>query len=510
MQKKFLMIAAVVVLLCLGGLASAAIATWTGDYSTSFMAPLNWDDQTAPTTGDVLTVALGDYYQPVFDGVGTTSFDSIFVSTNGHMTVNSGQITLTGIGADGGSLAVWNKNLATDGLTINSGGTLRTNGQTYIGRGDNGDNFGRATVQAGGYFTCSSLTIGYQASTNVTTSVLYVYGSVNMGNLLRMAPSSSKACNGKIDIRNAGKIWVTATGVTQATLQGLIDTGRIVSAPGYAPIAAAMPTDANFVQVTAEQVAYATSPTPFTSGAHVAGPGTTTLSWINPLPSGTGATVTSNVYFGTVNPPVTQVATGTPATSVSVAIVPQTTYYWRVDSIDSLTGLHTNLNIWTFDTIITPTVTVGTRNNRQAAFRTGTNPADTNSVATLEATATDDGYPSPMTYTWAVATVLDEPNVTFTPNNSVLNPTATFKTPHDYSLTLTVYDGAVNSVKTLIVRVFPMPDATGSVYCDAKVFVDNGSSTWLAGDVNQDCKVNYKDLATLAFQWLLCNSPDCM
>jgi hypothetical protein len=509
MQKKFLMTAAAIVLLCLGGLASAATLSWTGDFSASFMAPLNWDNQTVPTTGDIIRIEPGSYYQPVFDGVGTTTIDSIFVDSAGQVTINSGQLTLSGTGADSGSLAVWNRSLVTDGLTINSGATLKTNANTYIGR-DTG--FGRATVQAGGYFNCNTLTIGYQSTPSQTQSILYVYGSVNMGSLLRISPTSAKTCYGKLDIRGAGKVWVTATGVTQATMQGYIDAGYIVSAPGYAPFAAAMPTDANYLQVTAAQVAYATAPTPIVSGAQIAGPGTTTLSWVNPLPSGSGATVTSNVYFGTVNPPVTLIAAGTAATSVSVAIVPEVlNYYWRVDSIDSITGLTPGPVVWTFGTKITPTLTVGTRNSRQAAFRTSTDPADQNSVAVLVATATDDGYPSPMTYTWAVGTVTDEPNVTFTPSNTVLNPSVRFNVVKTFTLTLTASDGAnTTAAKTLTVNVYNMPTATNGLYCLAKVWIDNGSSTWLAGDVNQDCVVNYKDLATLAFQWLLCNSPDCM
>jgi hypothetical protein len=78
-------------------------------------------------------------------------------------------------------------------------------------------------------------------------------------------------------------------------------------------------------------------------------------------------------------------------------------------------------------------------------------------------------------------------------------------------LTFVAFDGAQTSAsRTLTVRVFVNPAASSTVYCDAKRWVDDTSVSYLTGDITQDCKVDYKDLATLILQWLVCNSPDCM
>jgi len=121
-------------------------------------------------------------------------------------------------------------------------------------------------------------------------------------------------------------------------------------------------------------------------------------------------------------------------------------------------------------------------------------------VAVLVASASDDGYPSPLIYSWSAGD--NDPNVTFSDRNA-LNPTATFNTPtKDYPLTLTVYDGSQTASATVTVRVFARTD-----YCNAAKFPTSFAA--LTGDMNTDCVVDGKDLATLATQWLECNSLDC-
>jgi len=313
----------------------------------------------------------------------------------------------------------------------------------------------------------------------------------------------------------------------------LIGAGRIVSGPGYIPVV----TDSNNTTLQAgkrkivvgiQQVYYATRPSPISTGAHVTASASQVLSWTNPLPVIPGNTVTSNVYFNVgTGTPTTQIASGITATSVTVSTLPETVYSWRVDSIDN--GVTTvGPVVWTFDTKITPTVAVGTANSRQVAFQRVS--PDPNSDATLIAVGTDDGYPLALTYTWEVAAMTD-PNstVTFVPSRFVQNPsvvlskvtvpgtssmtlpgatTATNWTDGNYHIRCEVFDGA-NAVgwTVLTLKAYANPGTGSTIYCDARKWV---GFTALAGDINTDCKVDYRDLATLALQWLVCNSPDCM
>ena len=541
MQKKFLMTAITIVLLCLGGMASAGTASWTGDYSTDFMTQYNWAPENIPGTSDILNIGPGSYYQPVFNaGAGVTN-TAVYagVDSGGYLTVSSGTLRLTG-NSDSESLFLRNGSLATDGALIN-GGTVRCGKGLYLGKGTS--DLGRLTITSGTIAVSGVTTVGYEVnSSTVMGGLLNIWGgSVNMGTLVRMDPiiglsGAGKECSGRIDIRTPGvAVLQVTTTLTFAGVQQLIGNGRIVSAPGYAPTAVLM-ADANFVQITAQQVYYATNPSPAAIGGHHTFSAAQTLSWVKPLPRIPGDTVTSDVYFGLTNPPTTLVAGNTTASSITVTTLPENTYYWKVDSRDPDGGSpivtptpYTGPgDTWTFDTRIAPTVTVGTANSRQAAYQRA-NPLDPNSDATLAATATDDGYPNPLTYQWTVATMSD-PNtsVTFVPSPNVLNPSvvlskavvpgtstltisgatsATNWTDGNYHLQLTAYDGAnTQGYAVLTVKVFPHPTATNTVYCDAQSFV---GFTAMTGDMNNDCKVDYKDLAILASQWLSCNSLSC-
>jgi hypothetical protein len=88
----------------------------------------------------------------------------------------------------------------------------------------------------------------------------------------------------------------------------------------------------------------ATNPSPATGAINV-NRSSTTLSWT----AGTNA-VTRDVYFGTVNPPVTKViADGTATTYAPGTMTGKKTYYWRVDEKNSA-GTTTGI-VWSFTTI---------------------------------------------------------------------------------------------------------------------------------------------------------------
>jgi hypothetical protein len=503
MQKRFLLTTVTAISLCLCGIASADTPTWTGDFDSSFMAPLNWDLQKAPTTSDTMWVKPGSYFEPVFNGTGTTSVGAVYVTTSGHLTVASGNLRFTTATADSGGIAVYTHSLVNDGITVNSGATLTSTQNVYVGGHGNGT--GCVTVKEGGKMVCSTLTVGYSAS-DVQGLVNVFGGTLDMGTLLRIAPYSAKAATGRIDLRNGttlpGLAFGRGTNIPLSQVQQYITDGYIVSAPGFVPVAALRSPDANYVDITVAQVYYASQPSPVASGGHLTYSAAQTLSWNNPLPRIVGNTVTSNVYFGTTPTPTTLVASGITAQSITVSTSAQTTYYWRVDSIDD--GVTTTGPVvWTFDTVIAPTVTVGDGGNHQAALQTyDVNPSDPNTLSatvTLHATATDDGYPGALTYTWVSNA---DANVTYVTGQNVLNPTVRLNYPKLYTFTFTASDTANTTAKDLSVQVFGRTDT-----CNAAQFA--GNFGFMTADVNHDCKVNITDLSALIAEWLVCNSPDC-
>jgi hypothetical protein len=534
MQKRFLTM--VVLSLCMCGAASAAAPNWTGDFDNNFMAPLNWDDQVAPVDGDSLTIVPGQYYQPVYMNTNTSTTGSAYINSGATLTVNSGVLRLTKALADSGALAVYNRSLTTYGVTINSGGILRCGQNVYVGGHGNGT--GSVLINAGGRLECSATTtVGYNSST--AEGKIVVYGTLDCGVGLRIDPSvaTAKACMGIIDVRSSGMAYVDANFVVPAgsnpidQMNQLISNGRFVSEPGYVPVVS----DANGtlvagkrkIVVTAQQVYYAGGPSPVATGAHETYSSSQTLSWVKPLPRIAGETVTSDVYFGTTNPPTTKIADNTAGSSVTVTTQPQATYYWKVDSRDSNGGspIVTSVpgNPWTFDTMIAPTCTAGTANRRMAAFRNGG--TDPNTTVTMVSTATDDGYPAAVTYTWTVASP-QEPNVIINNANSptpvikmntktppvgsvTQNGTTTTFAANDYGFGLDVFDGSQHGYTYVSVRIYDLA-TNPSAYCDAYKWVHNSDSATLAGDLNNDCKVDGKDFAAFVLNWLACNSADCI
>ncbi len=491
MQKKFLLTAAAVLLMSIAGGVFAASPSWTGDFSTDLMNKYNWSTQAAPIPGDSLTIIAGSYYDPIYAAGVNNDVMVATVEASGMMTISSGRLRLTGTSDT--SLTVRGNR---PGVLV-TGGELFCSKNVYLGR--NNDN-AMITV-TGGKFTVGSagvMTVGYQS----TSAVLNIWGGeVDLGNGLRIAHQGG---SGTIDIRSPGTAKVNVGATTIDLVRGWITSGNIVSQAGYEPNAIEFidTTDANTpsILIRALPVYYAAGPSPAV-GAHRTAQNGQVLSWVNPLPRNPGDTVTSNVYFGTNTNPSTMIASNYSGASIQVNTLPETTYYWRIDSRDSNGGspIVTTGNVWNFDTKITPTVSVG-YSGRQAALRVSDSPSDVNAVAVLVASASDDGYPSPLTYSWSAGD--NDPNVTFSDRNA-LNPTATFNTPtKDYPLTLTVFDGSQAASATVTVRVFASTD-----YCNAAKFPTNFAA--LTGDMNTDCVVDGKDLATLAAQWLECNSLDC-
>lgn len=228
------------------------------------------------------------------------------------------------------------------------------------------------------------------------------------------------------------------------------------------------------------------------------------LCWTNPEPNSPGGVITCDVYFGTNEPNRLApdydleytLAAGTTDTCVSLPItLPQfTRFYWVVDVHDSSQpGVVHKGRVWSFNTFNqAPAVNAGA--DQYIWLGHLGDPAT--ATAVLDAAATDDGLPQPLTYLWEQ---VSGPTVTISPNN-VEDVTVVFAEAGDYTFRLTVHDGVESNSDT--VRVYVGADA-----CAAAKAVTGFARN--AMDFNSDCFVDLVDLASFAAQWLDCRSLDC-
>ena len=237
----------------------------------------------------------------------------------------------------------------------------------------------------------------------------------------------------------------------------------------------------------------------------------TQLCWINPDP-GAGDSITSDVYFGTMEPNdlfpnygLTKIATGTSAICVdipagSLPLAGFTTYHWLVNSWDSNGGgpaVMTEGYFWDFNTNnATPTADAGS--DLYVGFD---NDGDPNSAtATLDASlSTDDGLPSAtLNYLWEQVSG---------PEGVIIYPYDTETTDINlsvigtYEFRLTLDDTDLDDTDTVIVNVYESR-------CEA-LQEDPEGITLDLGDISEDCSVDGVDIRVMLRYWLDCNAADC-
>lgn len=268
---------------------------------------------------------------------------------------------------------------------------------------------------------------------------------------------------------------------------------------------------------------------------------TYSLSWSAPDPYTPGDTLVYDVYFTTNAADLTApsgdpnfpagrlVATGTTSTTVPYAmltpLVPGTDYYWRVDTWGLQGGILTRTvgMVWHFDTDNqAPTLNLGLA---QVSF-----PGRT---ITLNAVATDlDELPAgrTITYTWTYrytaggsgdpnadpnyddVKTLPDPLGTTASVSFVLDPNAAHVgTGRSYSFRCVVTDGDNDTTKDTSVfianetrcqLVKHLSNYYNSFTADGVVYPAVKS----AGDFNDDCITDFKDMAIYANSWLVCQA----
>jgi hypothetical protein len=251
----------------------------------------------------------------------------------------------------------------------------------------------------------------------------------------------------------------------------------------------------------APMVAY--GPTP--KNAQVVSPSTAfTASWHKAAPFNPADSVTQNVWLGlTPTPPDVNVTdpnwaivapgiTGGSADLGSVAF--GSTYYWKVDSIDSGTGLTTPSAVWSFSVNdIPPVVDLGLDLSTYLVGGTRT--------LSMTPTVTDaDTSPSLLTYAWT--------QMNATPGAAIATPgqkdtDITFTATGSFYFLLTVTDE--NNTVSEAIKVVVHDSACAAAKADP---------TWVrqSTDFSNDCAVNFVDFASIAANWAKCNSlaPACL
>ena len=113
----------------------------------------------------------------------------------------------------------------------------------------------------------------------------------------------------------------------------------------------------------------------------------------------------------------------------------------------------------------------------------------------LDGTVTDDGNPNPPAATTAVWTKLSGPDTPIFTDNFAVDTAVSFDTAGIYVLRLCACDGAGSGFSDVVINVF-------ETACDA-AFADPDVEA-LITDFNNDCMVDFLDLAYLAQDWLEC------
>jgi hypothetical protein len=240
----------------------------------------------------------------------------------------------------------------------------------------------------------------------------------------------------------------------------------------------------------APMVAY--GPTPINGGVVSANPNLP-VSWHAAAPFNPSDSVTYNVYFGTDNPPATQVASGISATSTNVGTaVFGRTYYWRVDTLDPMTGNTPVTNpsaVWSFGVNdIAPTINAGPD---LVSYLVG----GTKTESIAPTVVDPDTSLSLLTYQW---TQTAGPAATISAPTSK-NTNLVFNTVGSYFFHVTVSDGTFSGSDDIRVRIFATPCLAAQ---------NTPGFAFQSSDFDKSCRVNFVDFALLASNWQKCNSVD--
>ena len=357
-----------------GNRTTTTFDTGTMSYNTTYYWRIDEKNTSGTTTGTVWSFTTAGPPSPAFVAVGTVATGTTTMTPALPSGIATGDILLLFVETANQAVTISNQNNGTWAQVTNSpqgtgtaGGTVATsltifwsryNGSqgaptTSVTSGDH--QIGqiaafRGTVASGNPWDVTAGNVASTASTSVsipgatttvantlvlaivangtdtTTAQTSGWTNSNLTSLTELMDNSTNTGNGGgFGIATGGK----ATAGTYSTTTATLATSSVQGRMSIALKPATLP-------------GQATNPTPTNGATNVAV--TTDLNWS----AGSGAS-TRDVYFDTVNPPVTKViANGTALTYDTGTMAASTTYYWRVDEKNA-DGNTTGM-VWSFTT----------------------------------------------------------------------------------------------------------------------------------------------------------------
>jgi hypothetical protein len=249
------------------------------------------------------------------------------------------------------------------------------------------------------------------------------------------------------------------------------------------------------------------------NGLATVSPVTSSLKWSNPDPNNPADTISCTVYLepqdGDPNFHTAPIAAGVTTGTVSVSLLPATTYTWRVDATDphgdpnTRGPVTTQGDVWTFTTTNDNPPVVNAGDDKYLWLNMNDGDGDPAKVTfTLAGQLTDDGI-SPVTTLWSLIYSEQDPaTVVAITNPAALTTSVTINGTGLYTFRLDANDAYAHAEDTVTVVVFGSAcEAANGDPTDIPANYPNGT-----GDINGDCKINLDDFAIMAGTWLDCLS----
>jgi hypothetical protein len=347
MRSKLVLTVSFILLAVSAGHTLALDLMWTNEtLSGLWNEPNNWSPAVVPSIAGGDKAKVNDWWGAPWDAhinAGMTAEcewlavgDIGWAGYYGELHMTGGTLNVAAPGS-GDSWTIIGYGPSDTGFFTMDGGTMTTSNRVYIGFQGYGElRMNGGTMNIGGTFG-----IGFGEVFSTGRGHVYLDGgTINVTGGEGLLMSSPAGCQGFLDIAGG---TLNLKGDQTIKLQSYIDAGYITGYNGLGTIQVNYNSEPNTTTASAIYTPQkARYPNPANHAVDVSA--NPMLRWT----SGSGA-VSHNLYFGSTNPPAF-VRNQTANTYDPGRLQFNTTYYWRIDEVNSLGGVATG-NIWSFKTV---------------------------------------------------------------------------------------------------------------------------------------------------------------
>ena len=502
MSRKMACVIHLVWVLCLIGnatVASAVTLKWIGGQEgNAWGIAENWNPAQVPGADDTVVIETQPGLGPIIDEThvgANAAICAVVEGSNNSLDVTGGNFTILvdwNVGKQGSPLVNVSGGTVDIGDDLNigpkagestfdmTGGTINAAGSLIVARKSGAI----ATLNMrGGTINCDDVRIAPQDTDTNGVLNLY-YGTINTGAI----EIATEGGSGLLNVR-AGTLIIN--GDAKAVVEAFISNGLVSAYGGDGMLH--LDYDVTNAGSTTLTATHALNPNP--ADGSTGNVGISQLQWTLPEPNVPGGVVTCDVYFGADLDLLfsSKLVDGQAVESLSVAVDPQTVYYWAVDPYDSSVSATEPIYLgplFIFDTVnLAPAV--------EAGDDIETWLADGPRVVQLDGIVSGKvGGPGPTTVLWTVIAEPNGLNPAQINGATVANPTVTLTDPGTYTLQIEASDGqlTVTDTKQIV------------LYADACEHALNQEGfEWIPGDINHDCIVDETDQAIMLEHWLESN-----